>query len=104
MLKQRSLFTARQLLKGGNIRDIEVISGPIRTLGKDLMFSIIRDITDRKQAEEKVAEQLIELRRWYEVTLGRENRILDLKQEVDEALKQAGLPPRYSFSEADPGV
>jgi PAS domain S-box-containing protein len=59
------------------------------------------DITERKRAEAQLAEQLDELRRWHDVTLGRENRILDLKHEVNELLAQAGQPPRYASAESE---
>jgi hypothetical protein len=42
-----------------------------------------------------MAEQLRELQRWHDVTLGRETRVLELKREVNELLAQAGLPPKY---------
>ena len=57
------------------------------------------DITERRQAVEKIKEQLDELKRWHDVTLGREDRIQELKQEVNELLQQAGLPPRYASPE-----
>ena len=57
--------------------------------------AVLVDITDRKRAEIKLNEQLDELRRWHEITLGRETRILDLKREVNELLAKAGQPPRY---------
>jgi hypothetical protein len=57
------------------------------------------DITDRIQAEEKIKEQLDELLRWHDATLGRENRILNLKREVNELLSKAGQPPRYPSTE-----
>jgi hypothetical protein len=60
-----------------------------------LMYCIGRDITERKQAEAQLNEQLDELRRWHRATLGREMRILDLKREVNELLAQAGQPPCY---------
>jgi GAF domain-containing protein len=56
---------------------------------------------ERKQAEIRLAEQLNELRRWHEATLGREMRILELKHEVNELLAHSGKPPRYSSAEAD---
>jgi PAS domain S-box-containing protein len=55
-----------------------------------------RDITERKQAEAKINEQLEELRRWYNATLGREERILQLKSEVNRLLIEGGKPPRYT--------
>lgn len=55
----------------------------------------VEDVTERKLAEARMAEQMDELRRWHEATLGREGRILELKREVNELLVQAGQPPRY---------
>lgn len=62
-------------------------------------LSMHQDITQRKQAEAKLAEQLNELHRWHEATLGREMRTLELKHEVNELLGQSGLPPRYPSAE-----
>ena len=57
------------------------------------------DITERIQAEAKVSEQLAELRRWYQITLGREDRVMELKQEVNRLLVESGRPPRYPSAE-----
>ncbi len=56
---------------------------------------ILSNITEIKQAQFNLTEQLEELRRWHDVMLGREMRILDLKQEVNQLLVQAGQPLRY---------
>ncbi|MFA6957735.1 MAG: response regulator [Thermoanaerobaculia bacterium] len=53
------------------------------------------DITETKKNELRIREQLEELRRWQDVTLGREMRVLELKEEVNALLRNAGLPPRY---------
>lgn len=53
-----------------------------------------------KRADEEIREQLRELRRWHEATLGREDRILELKREVNALLAQLNLPPRYSSAES----
>jgi len=57
------------------------------------------DITERKLAESKLAEQLDELRHWHNATSGREGRILELKHEINELLGKSGLPPRYPSAE-----
>lgn len=64
-------------------------------------LSVNRDITERKQAEAKLAEQFNELQRWNEAMQGREMRILDLKHEVNELLGKSSLPPRYHSAESD---
>jgi len=59
------------------------------------LFILSLDITARKQAEREQQAQLAELRRWHSVTLGREERIVALKNEVNALLAQAGQQPRY---------
>jgi PAS domain S-box-containing protein len=53
-------------------------------------------VAERKRAAVKMGEQLDELRRWQQVTLGREGRILAMKQEVNSLLVELGQPPRYT--------
>ena len=60
------------------------------------------DITERKRAEESLREQKEELQHWYEATLGREGRILELKQEVSVLLSKDELQPRYLCSTEGP--
>jgi len=62
------------------------------------------DITEQRRAEKAINSQLEELRRWHDATLGREVRILELKQEVNELLASQGKPPRYGsmLNEATP--
>jgi PAS domain S-box-containing protein len=50
---------------------------------------------ERMRGEQAVRERLDELSRWQEVTLGREERILELKREVNEILLKAGQARRY---------
>jgi hypothetical protein len=59
------------------------------------MAGTAQDVTERKQADARAAEQLDELRRRHDATLGREGRVLELRKEVNELLAKAGEPPRY---------
>ncbi len=54
-MEQRKQFYFRHCLANGEIRDVEVYSGPIKVHGKELLYSIVYDITDRKKAEEEKA-------------------------------------------------
>ena len=54
---------------------------------------------ERMRGEEAVRERIDELSRWHRVTLGREERILELKREVNELLAASGLPPRYTSAD-----
>jgi diguanylate cyclase (GGDEF)-like protein/PAS domain S-box-containing protein len=53
---KRSHIEWRHLLKNGEIRDVEVFSGPLAYQGKVLLYSILHDISDRKQAEQALQE------------------------------------------------
>ncbi len=55
-----------------------------------------QDISERKRTEARLSAQLVELRRWHDITLGRELRVMELKREVNELLAGEGRPPRYA--------
>lgn len=59
------------------------------------------DISERRQIEEKVNTQLEELKRWHALTVDREDRVLDLKREVNGLLARQGLPTRYKSAESE---
>ncbi len=50
---EQNFFLFRHRRKDGSIRDIEVHSSTFTIKGKDLLYSIINDITERKQAAEE---------------------------------------------------
>ncbi len=58
--KQCLQFFFKHRLADGQIRDVEVFSGPIFTEDRELLYSIVYDITERKRAERalKESEQL----------------------------------------------
>ena len=55
--KQKN-FTFRHKLASGEIKDVEVFSGPISRDGEEMLFSIIHDISERR-THEREREQLI---------------------------------------------
>jgi len=61
---KRNYFEFPHRLSSGEIREVEVHSSPILINNKKILFSIIHDITERKQAEEQrdklIAEKLLE--------------------------------------------
>lgn len=64
------------------------------------------DITERKYAETQLTTQMAELQRWHNVTLNREARIIELKQEINYLLGQLHQAPRFTSileSEVQPG-
>ncbi|MEO5343400.1 MAG: PAS domain S-box protein, partial [Gammaproteobacteria bacterium SHHR-1] len=73
----------------------------------DYFISVVEDISARKAVEQSLAEQVEEMSRWQAAMLGREARIISIKQEVNELLAQSGQPPRYGVqlpTDRVPGV
>jgi len=80
-------------------RDYDIIDRVVRWPdGRDVRFEFARDVTERKKTERRLQEQLEELKRWHDVTVGREERIIELKKEVNELLQRLGEQPRYMLS------
>ena len=52
--EQRNYFNFRHRLAGGDVRMVEVHSSAIEFKGRPLLFSIVFDITERKQAEDSL--------------------------------------------------
>lgn len=65
----------------------------------DCLVCFVVDVTARHRADERIREQLEELRRWHAAMLGREGRLLDLKREVNALMARLGEPPRYPSAE-----
>ena len=70
-------FLFRHRLANGEVRDVEVYSGPIIIDGKRLLYSIVHDISERRQAEEELQKAHSRL----------EQRAIELSQ-LNEKLKQ----------------
>jgi PAS domain S-box-containing protein len=62
---------------------------------KDFFVSIFDVITERKNSEKKMREQLDELQRWYSATIDREQRTIELKKEINQLLIELGKSPKY---------
>jgi PAS domain S-box-containing protein len=93
----------RYLTKDGSVVWTHITSRLVRDAkGKPHYFlTHIADITGHKEAEQKVESQIEELRRWQEVMLDREDRIQELKREVNELCRRLGEDARYLSQ--DPG-
>lgn len=50
----RYCLNLRHRLANGEVRDVEVYSGPVEVQGQQLVYAIVHDITDRVRAEEEV--------------------------------------------------
>ncbi|MBA7592030.1 hypothetical protein ES708_34202 [subsurface metagenome] len=57
---------------------------------------VLQNITKRKHAEKELQKRLKELEIYHQATLGREGRIIELKQDVNELLEQLGKEKKYN--------
>jgi PAS domain S-box-containing protein len=60
---------------------------------------MLQDITGRKQAEAALAQRVNELERFNRLTIDREEKMIELKQEINTLLGQGGSAPKYRIVE-----
>ena len=89
------IIEGRHKCKDGSTFPMEVNVYSVQ-LDREYLIASVRDITDRKRAAEEIQTQLQELQRWHEAMLGREERVLELKREVNELLAELKRPARYA--------
>lgn len=55
LLEERMFFNFRHRLADGEVRDVEVYSGPVDVDGKKMLYSIVHDVTARRELETRLA-------------------------------------------------
>ena len=88
----------RYVRKDGTMIEVAVHASGILNVEGNTRFgtAFIKDITKRKLAEITMVEQLDELTRWRDAMVGREDRVIKIKQEVNALLTRLDEPPRYA--------
>jgi PAS domain S-box-containing protein/putative nucleotidyltransferase with HDIG domain len=89
-------FEFRHRRADGSVRDVDVFSSKIEVKGKDLLHSIVHDITDRKLAEEALRESETKLQAIFD-TVGTGILIIDKGTQAiieanQTAIEMTGLP------------
>lgn len=54
--EERNYFLFRHRLASGEVRDVEVHTSPLQDQNRNLLYSIVRDVTERKQTEQALQE------------------------------------------------
>ena len=80
-------------------RDMLVTYLPINYYGENGVLGWLLDITERKQAELELMRNLEELERFSRLVVGREEKMVSLKEEVNQLLTEAGRARKYKIVE-----
>jgi PAS domain S-box-containing protein len=96
-------FFFRHRLSNGDLREVEVHSGPIEIKGRTYLFSIIHDVTDRKRLETE-REQLIaqldqERARWQGVVEGIADEVWTCDAQGNMSLMNLPAEPAMGLDE-----
>ncbi len=92
----------------GGLRHVEMRAVEIDWEGRTASLASLRDITDRKRAEEilqshvdRLQRQNDDLTRFMLASAAREMKMIQLKEEVNELCTHLGVPPRYRIPASD---
>lgn len=58
-------------------------------------FAMVTDISRRKEAEEEVRRRAVELEAFNKAMVDREMKVIEMKEEVNNLLRELGRPPAY---------
>lgn len=90
----------RVLQPDGTVRDVKAMGIVMRDDAGEatVMHGMCMDVTERTRAEEQVLRQVQELERFNRLAVGREHRMIELKQRINELLDAAEEPPAYDLA------
>ena len=94
-----SAYELAYLRPDGNRMPCILSATPMRDAdGKKIgSFAMVTDITERKQAEEELQLNVADLERFSKMAIGREERMIELKSEINELRRAAGLETKYKI-------
>ncbi|MCG8614885.1 MAG: transporter substrate-binding domain-containing protein [Desulfobacterales bacterium] len=90
---------AERVLITGDGREVPILKTvvPVMLGGRKQFLESFVDITGQKAAENELQDNLKELERFYNMAIGREEKMIDLKAEINALLVQAGEKEKYKI-------
>jgi PAS domain S-box-containing protein len=109
--EERKHFYFKHRSANGELREVEVYSGPIALRGKNLLYSIVHDISARKRAEEQVQRAHDELEQRVEQRTAdlleaneRLRQEIEERKRIEEALRNSERKYRALIDEASDSI
>lgn len=96
--RKQNYFQFKHILADNSVRDVEVHSTPILQNNRKILFSIIHDITERKEIESKLKRNEQKYRKLFEES-GDVAFLLDIKGNIIEVNQRASEMFEYSKKE-----
>ena len=77
--------------RGDQVCNYRVVASPIKDVNGKVVavIEMVEDVTGQKKTEEELQKRLQELEVFYKASVGREERILELKKEVEQLKKES---------------
>lgn len=102
----------RQVLKGETVEEVHskpvgeeiktfhVIKVPLRDTADNIigLCGIARDVTEQKRMDDELKKSMAELERFNRLAVGRELKMIELKNEVNRLCERLGEEPRYRIA------
>ena len=73
----------------------DVLLNAMELDGKKVLQAVVRDVTERKQVEDRIKSVMAETERMNKLMMGREKRVIEMKKEVNALLAELGRQPQY---------
>ncbi len=88
---------AERILLTGDGREIPILKTVVQVMlgGKEQLLESFVDLTGQKEAEDELQRNLNELEKFYKLAIGREEKMIALKEEVNHLLVQMGQKGKY---------
>ena len=90
-------YETKYVTAEGETKYFDVRVSPIKDKDGNItgLINTSNNITERKQAEEKLKSRNRELQTFYDAAVGRELKVIELKKEINELLERSGEKPKY---------
>lgn len=97
LLKENSiLFEGQHIRKDGRMIPVEISAKVVTREGGGLIQGFVRDIFDRKKTDEEIRQRIQELEDFYDMAIGRELRMIELKEELEKLKEELARYQRES--------